>query len=160
LSLDDRFGFNFGFWYDFGGTWDEQGKRWRLWGDSIADIDYSCNPVVRVGGTADIVPMGRRSLFSQSELDRVRTIPGQPNASGVLTGVLNGGGVSVPAAGLSPFAVDAFDSYIYSAFIAGKYRGFSLYNEWWVRDVNNFRGFRALGAPTVNNAILYSVNNV
>src|SRR5207302_1355707 len=39
-----------------------------------------------------------------------------------------------------------------------KYHGWSLYNEWWVRDLNNFRGFRPLGAPAINNPILYTMN--
>ena len=47
-QMDDRPGFNGGVWYDFGGTWDENKKAWRLFGESTADNDYSRNPVVRV----------------------------------------------------------------------------------------------------------------
>src|SRR5262249_9473848 len=32
-----------------------------------------------------------------------------------------------------------FDAYSANVFLAGKYHGFSVLNEWWVRDLNNFR---------------------
>jgi hypothetical protein len=161
LLLDDKPGFNAGFWYDFGGDWDEKNKRWLLYGYGPSDIDYHCNPVVRVGATSNLVPMDRRSIFTQAELDRTRTIPPTPNGSGTVTSVLNGGGVGVPAGGIaaqSTFAVDAFDSYSFEAFAAAKWRGFSLLSDWFVRDLDNFRGEKA--ANNSNRPILYSVNNV
>src|SRR5262249_49249322 len=85
--------------------------------------------------------------------------PGLPNAGGQLDGILNGAGVATgtggAAAGISPFAVDAFDSYTFEAFLAGKYKGFSFLNEWWVRDVDNFRGDRIAGT-NLNRSILYN----
>jgi hypothetical protein len=160
LQMDRMPGINIGAWYDFGGSWNEARKRWDLFGDSISDIDYSCCPVVRVGGAVNLVPMDRRSFYTQAELDRVRTVPGLPNASGALDGILNGAGVASGTAGTvagisSPFEVDAFDSWSYNVFWAGKYKGFSLYNEWWLRDVNNFRGTRIAGT-NLNRDILYN----
>jgi hypothetical protein len=60
-----------------------------------------------------------------------------------------GGGL--PAANAPFFTLDEFDSYSYEWFIAGKYKGFSFLNDWWVRDLNNFH------APNggIDNAILY-----
>jgi hypothetical protein len=162
LQLDHKPGLNLGFWYDFGGTWDEQRQRWQLYGQGAADLQYSCNPVVRVGAAANLVPMDRRSQYDESELDRVRTLAPTPNGSGVLTGVLNGGGISPAVAGVpgtSIFAVDAFDSYTYETFAALKWRGFSLFNDSWVRNIDNIRGQKN-PATNGNRPILYSVNNV
>src|SRR5262249_24805039 len=53
--------------------------------------------------------------------------------------------------------------YTFEAFVAAKYKGFSILNDWWFRDYDNFRGRRApAGAYPgngVNQPILYSVNN-
>src|SRR5262249_15110193 len=54
-QLDDLPGLNVGFWYDFGGNWNSQRKAYDLYGDCIADIDYSCKPVLRVGATTNSV---------------------------------------------------------------------------------------------------------
>ena len=76
-EMDDYPGINIGGWYDFGGTWNEARKRYDLFGDTISDIDYSCNPVLRVGGAANLVPMDSRSEYSNAELSRIRvTSPG------------------------------------------------------------------------------------
>jgi hypothetical protein len=141
LQMDDLPGGNIGAWYDFGGTWNDARKRWDLYGDCISDIDWSCNPVVRVGGAANLVPMDRRSEFPNDELGRVRVVPGAPGGTSLL-GLLGGGGINNDAAGVGQFAADAFDSYTYDAYIAGKWHGFSLYNEWWLQNIDNFRGRR------------------
>jgi hypothetical protein len=162
LQLDDLPGFNGGFWYDFGGTWNDARKRWDLFGNTIADIDYSCNPVVRVGGAVNLVPMDRRSEFSNVELGKIRVMPGAPGGTTLLN-MLNGGGFNPNAAGVAQFAVDAADCYTYNAFVAGKWHGFSLYSDWWLHDIDNFRGRRfpagAYPGNGVNQPILYSVNN-
>jgi hypothetical protein len=168
LQMDDLPGFNLGFWYDFGGTWNNERHRWDLCGDSVSDIDYSVNPVLRVGGAANIVPMDRRSLFTNAEQNRVRTLsPGIGGTS--LINLLNGGGAAAPPGvaavdGVGQFAVDRFNSYTFEAFIHGKWKGFSILNDWWVRDLNNFTGRKF---PTgvypgngINQPILYSVNNI
>lgn len=162
LTLDEKPGLNVGFWYDFGGTWDETKKRWQLYGYGASDLDYSCNPVLRVGATTNFVPMDRRSIYTQAELDRARTIPPTPNGGGTVTGVLNGGGVMPLVAGIpgtSAFAVDAFDSYTYEAFAAAKWRGFSLLSDSWLRNLDNLRGEKN-PATNANRPILYNVNNV
>jgi hypothetical protein len=159
LQMDDLPGFNFGFWYDFGGNWNEARKRWDLFGDCLSDIDYSCKPVLRVGGSANLVPMDRRSIYTNAELNRVRVVSDAPGGTS-LVGLLNGGGVNPinnSPAGVGQFAVDAFDSYTFNAFAAAKWRGFSLYNEWWLRDLDNFRGRKGAG-NAFNNPILYSSN--
>src|SRR5204862_1914139 len=81
-----------------------------------------------------------------------------------LLGLLNGGGVNPNTSGVSQFAVDKFDSYSYEAWLAAKWKGFSILNDWWLRDVNNVTGRKA---PTgaypgngINQPVLYSVNNV
>src|SRR5262249_15241454 len=40
-----------------------------------------------------------------------------------------------------------------NAFLAGKYRGFSFCNEWWIRDLNNFRT-----TPNGKGNIIYTSN--
>src|SRR5207245_752490 len=79
LSMDDLPGFSLGLWWDFGGTWNDARHRWDLYGDSRSDIDYNVNPVVRVGGALNLVPMGRRSEYSTAELNRTRVVPDTPN---------------------------------------------------------------------------------
>jgi hypothetical protein len=159
--MDNLPGINIGAWWDFGGTWNEQRKRWDLFGDCLSDIDYSCHPVLRVGGAVNIVPMGRRSVYTTAELDFFKAAAVAPGGTNV-DQILNGGGLgtngnfSGVASLISPFAVDAFDAYTYDLYWAGKYRGFSIYNEWWLRNLNNFRGERSPGPG--NNPILYTMN--
>jgi hypothetical protein len=127
-------GFIGGFWYDLGGSWNAARRAWDLFGDSISDIDYSCRPVVRVGGSLDLVPMDRRSLYGDAEASRYDTIAAGPGGTRLIN-LLNGDAALPNGA----HAVDMFDAYTYNTFIAGKYHGFSVLNEWWVRDLNNFR---------------------
>ncbi|MBY0523933.1 MAG: hypothetical protein K2R98_11075 [Gemmataceae bacterium] len=139
--MDQYPGFITGFWYDIGGNWNEQRKAWDLFGDCIADIDYSCKPVARVGGCLNVVPHDRRSLYGDGELVHYNVVPGGPpaafgGAGGTrLINVLNGD-ATLPA---GAHAVDKFDAYSYSAFAAAKYKGWSVYNEWWFRNLNNFK---------------------
>jgi hypothetical protein len=156
-------GANLGWWYDFGGTQDPETGRWKLYGNSISDIDWSENPVLRVGSAADIVPGQRRSQYTSAQLDFFKAAtaaPGGTNVDQVLGGgtIGTGGNFTGVASGQSPFAVDAFDVYTYDFYFAAKYQGFSLYNEWWVRDYDNFRGERntVLGG---NYPILYTANS-
>jgi hypothetical protein len=133
-QMDDYPGFIAGWWYDFGGSWNQDKKKWDLFGDSISDIDHSCRLVVRVGGCANVVPMNRRSLYGDAEQSRYFTAPGAAGGTRLIN-LLNGDALTPAGA----HAVDAFDAYSFSTFAAAKYRGFSVYNEWWVRDLNNFR---------------------
>lgn len=135
LQMDSYPGFIVGSWYDFGGSWNEERKAWNLFGDCISDIDYSCSPVARVGGCANLVPLDRRSYFGDAEQARYFTMPGAPGGTRLIN-LLNGGAGTLPAGG---HAVDKFDAYTYNVFAAGKYQGLSLYNEWWLRNLNNFR---------------------
>jgi hypothetical protein len=138
-QMDELPGFNGGFWYDFGGQWNCERKKWDLYGDCISDIDYSCCPVFRIGGAWNIVPMDRRSLYGDDEQSRVFVMPGGPPGTGGggtrLINVLNGDAGAPNGA----HAVDMFDSYSYEAFAAMKYKGFSLWTDWYVRTLNNFR---------------------
>jgi hypothetical protein len=154
LQMDDKPGFNVGGWWDFGGTWNQDKKKWDLYGYCLSDLDYSYNPVVRLGGAVNLVPMDRRSIFTNAELNRVRVTPGAPGGSSLI-GLLNGGPTVGGAANLAN-TVDAFDSCTFDAFLAGKWRGFSLLNEWWARDLTNFRGVKT--TQGLNNPILYSSN--
>jgi hypothetical protein len=158
----DMPGFNIGGWYDFGGTFDEKSGRWKLYGESISDIEQHEDPVLRVGGAANITPMGRRSQYTTAELDFYKAASAGPGGANVDT-VLGGGGVGLGgnfsnvATGNSPFAVDAFDVYTYNFFYAFKYQGFSFYNEFWARDYDNFRGQKNTVAGG-NYPILYTSN--
>lgn len=136
-QMDKYPGFNLGWWYDFGGSWNEEKKKWDLFGDCMSDVDYSCRPVLRVGSAVDIVPMDRRSLYGDLEPSRAFIVPGGPQGGTRLINVLNGDGTAATPAG--SHAVDSFDSYLYNAFVAAKYHGFSLSNEWWLRNLDNFR---------------------
>ena len=133
-QMDKYPGFITGFWYDLGGSWSAQRKAWDLFGDCISDIDYSCKPVLRAGGTLNLVPMDRRSLYGDAEQSRYGTMPAGPGGTRLIN--LLSGDAATP---LGAHAVDMFDAYSYNAFIAAKYRGFSILNEWWLRDLDNFR---------------------
>jgi hypothetical protein len=167
LQMDDLPGFNFGFWYDFGGNWNNNTKKWDLYTTSTSpgpsDYDWSYNPVARIGAMMYGAPMDRRSEYTVAELARARTIPSAPGGTSLIN-LLNGGGINNNAAGVGQFAADAFDSYTYEAYLAAKWRGFSILNDWWVRDLTNFRGRRQPSGTYpgngVNQPILYSVNNV
>jgi hypothetical protein len=162
LQMDDLPAFNGAIWYDFGGTFDYDRKRWILYGDSVSDIDYSCKPVVRVGAMTNLVPQDRRSEFTNAEMNRIRTVPGGPGGTTIL-GLLNGGGINNNAAGVGQFALDAVDEYTFEAFVAAKYKGFSILNDWWVRDLDNFRGRRfptgAYPGNGINQPILYTAGS-
>jgi len=117
LRMDDMKGLQVGAWYDIGGTWDEARKRWNLFGDGLSDIDYSCNPVARIGFETNLAPMDRRSLFADTQLNRVNVTSPAPGGSSILS-VLNGGGrnQNVSGSGVSPFSLDkldeAFDEFV------------------------------------------------
>src|SRR5262249_26221187 len=104
-----------------------------LFGDCISDIEYSCCPVARVGGCLNLVPMDRRSLYGDGETGRFFSMPAAPGGTRLIN-LLNGD-AALPA---GSHAVDSFAAYTYTAFAAAKYRGFSVCNEWWLRDLNNF----------------------
>jgi hypothetical protein len=141
---------NVGFWYDFGGNWNDQRKKWDLYGDSISDIDYSCKPVLRVGSMCYLVPGDRRSQYTSSTAGFIRVATAAPGGTSMLS--LFNNSLATGAAG--PNALDAFDTWNYEAFWALHYRGFSLLNDWWVRDINNFRGVKNPGGSDAS--ILYA----
>ncbi|HEV3115518.1 MAG TPA: hypothetical protein VGY58_00605, partial [Gemmataceae bacterium] len=133
-QMDKYPGFITGLWYDLGGAFNRERKAWDLFGDCISDIDYSCKPVARVGGSFNIVPMDRRSLYGDAEQSRYGTMSAGPGGTRLIN-LLNGDAATSGGS----HAVDMFDAYSYNAFIAAKYHGFSVFNEWWVRDLDNFR---------------------
>jgi hypothetical protein len=149
LLLDDLPGFITGFWYDFGGSWNEAKKAWDLFGTGIPDLEFSPRPVVRAGGSLNLVPLDRRSLYGDAEQSRYFVVPGGPGGTRLIN-VLTGD-VAVPAVGPpSAHAVDAFDAFSFNAFLAAKYRGFSLLSEGWLRDLTHFQSL-----PAGQNLILY-----
>jgi hypothetical protein len=149
-QMDQLPGFNLGLWYDFGGNWNEKRHRWDLWGDTFSDIDYSCNPIVRVSGALNLVPMDRRSLYGDDEQSRVFVMPAAPNGTRLIN-LLNGDGSSAATTLRGAHAVDKFNSYTYETFIGAKWRGFSITNEWWIRDLNGFKA-----APNGSDIITYT----
>jgi hypothetical protein len=146
-------GFCAGMWYDFGGNWNEKRHRWDLWGDTFSDIDYSCNPVVRMGAACDIVPQDKRSLYGDDVQSRVFVMPAGPGGTRLIN-LLNGDGPATATNLRGSHAVDKFDYYTYEAFAGLKWRGFSLTSDWWIRDLNNFRA-----APNGGDVILYTYTN-
>jgi hypothetical protein len=152
-QMDVLPGFNFGVWYDFGGTWNEQRHRWDLWGDCFDDIDYSCHPVVRIAGAANIVPMDRRSLYGDDEQSRVFVMPAGPGGTRLIN-LLNGDSPAAATTFRGSHAVDKFNSYTYEAFAGLKWKGFSLTSDWWLRDLNSFKA-----APNGGDVILYSYSD-
>ena len=132
-QMDELPGFVVGTWYDFGGTWNRERKKWDLFGNSFSDIDYSCKPVIRVAGAAAIIPMDRRSLYGDDEQSRVFVMPAGPGGTRLIN-LLDGG-----TFGSGTHAVDKFDYYTYEAFVGAKWRGFSLTNDFWIRDLQNFK---------------------
>lgn len=145
VQQDDLPGIDIGFWYDFGGTWDEARHRWQLFGESLSDLEYRCCPVLRAGAAVNLVWMGRRSLYGDGEQSRVFVMPAAPGGTRLIN-MLNGDSLTPNGA----HAVDSFDSYSYNAFLAGKYRGFNLCYEWWVRNLDHFKS-----APAGSNNIIY-----
>lgn len=133
-QMDYLPGFNAGFWYDFGGNWNNTTKKWELYGDSVSDIDYSCNPVVRVGAMTYIAPMARRSLYGDLEQSFYFAMPGGPGGTRLIN-ILNGDALTPNGA----HAVDEYDAYTYETYVAAKYKGFSILNDWFFRSLNNFR---------------------
>jgi hypothetical protein len=133
-QMDELPGFNIGFWYDLGGTWNPDTKKWELFGDCLADVDYSCHPVFRVGGAANIVPMDRRSLYGDLEQSRIFVMSPGPGGTRLIN-VLSGDATTPNGA----HAVDEFDAYSYEAFACAKYKGFSIWTDWYLRTLNNFR---------------------
>jgi hypothetical protein len=149
-QMDELPGYIMGFWYDVGGTWNDQRKAWDLFGDCVNDIDYSCRPVARLGGCLNLVPMDRRSLYGDVEQSRWFTMPAAPGGTRLIN-LLNGDGPTTATTLKGAHAVDKFDAYEYTAFASAKYRGFSVTNEWWVRDLNGFKA-----APNGNDLIFYT----
>ncbi len=137
-QADELPGFILGFWYDLGGTWNPQKKSWDLFGDCLSDIDYSCHPVARLGGCLNLAPMDRRSLYGDGEQSRWFVMPAGPGGTRLIN-LLNGDGSSTATLLRGAHAVDAFDAEEYSAFAALKYRGFSLSDEFYVRNLNDFK---------------------
>jgi hypothetical protein len=137
-------------WYDFGGNWNRQRNRWDLYGDTFSDIDYSCNPVFRVAAACDIVPQDRRSLYGDDEQSRVFVMPAGPGGTRLIN-LLNGDGSTAATTLRGAHAVDKFDYYTYEAFWGLKWRGFSLTNDWWLRDLNGFKA-----PPNGNDLITYT----
>jgi hypothetical protein len=132
-QMDDFKGFIGSFWYDLGGSWNAQRKAWDLFGDSISDIDFSCQPVVRLGGGVNVVPMDRRSLYGDAEQARLFVMPAGIGGTRLIN-VLNGDTATPSGA----HDVDKLGAYFYNAFVAAKYHGFSVYNEWWLRNITGF----------------------
>lgn len=138
-------GFIAGFWYDFGGTWDEQAKRYQLYGFSPSDLEWSPNPVVRVGGAVDIVPGDRASIYGDVQYSRVLAASAAPGGTRLIN-LLDGTAGTPPGA----HALDKFDYYTSDMFASLHYRGFSLTNEWWLRRLTGFQT-----NPRGGNSIVY-----
>jgi hypothetical protein len=143
-------GFIAGWWYDLGGSWNPQKKAYDLFGDCLSDIDWSCKPVARVGGCVDLRWYDRRSLYGDVGPVRINVMPAGPGGTPLIN-LLNGDGSSAQTTLRGAHAVDEFNAYSYSVFAAAKWHGWSISNEWWIRDLTNFHS-----APTGFDQILYT----
>jgi hypothetical protein len=94
--------------------------------------------------------MDRRSLYGDVEQARWFTMPAAPGGTRLIN-LLNGDGTTAATTLKGSHAVDKFDAYEYTAFASAKYRGFSVTNEWWVRDLNGFKA-----APNGDDLIFYT----
>ena len=148
--MDELPGFITGFWYDLGGNWNPQRKAWDLFGDCLADIDYTCKPVVRLGGCVNLVPLDRRSLYGDGSQSRFFVMPAAPGGTRLIN-LLSGDGSTAATTLKGAHAVDEFDVYNWTVFAAAKWHGFSLSNEWWFRDLTGFKA-----APNGNDLIFYT----
>jgi hypothetical protein len=134
VQMDRLPGFIAGFWYDFGGTWDERANRYQLYGSSLSDLEWSPNPVVRIGGALNLVPMDRRSIYGDIEQSRVLAATAGPGGTRLIN-LLDGAPGTPPGS----HTVDKFDSYTYDTWASFHWRGFSLTNEWWFRQLTGFQ---------------------
>ena len=90
LQMDRLPGLNGGLWYDLGGTWNEERHRWDLYGHEVSDLEYHCQPVVRLGTMFDLVWLDRRSVYGVAEQSRVQSMPEQPGG-GTFVNIFDGG---------------------------------------------------------------------
>lgn len=137
-DLDGVPSINVGLWYDFGGNWNEAQKTWNLFGTTLVDVDYSTCAVLRVGGGLAAIPLDSRALYGDAESGAIRVMPALPLGQRLIA-LLNGGpeGRTNNAQQLDPYALNRFNAYTFNTFVAGKYRGFNLSSEFWLRDLNN-----------------------
>jgi hypothetical protein len=89
--------------------------------------------------------MDRRSIYGDIEQSRVLTATAAPNGTRLIN-LLDGASSGLPGA----HDVDKFDSFTYDAFAAFHWRGFSLTNEWWYRQLTGFQT-----SPKGGNDIIY-----
>src|SRR6202011_3204678 len=96
----------------------------------------------------NLVPLDRRSLYGDAEQSRYFVVPGGPNGTRLIN-VLNGGTAALSGGPPGAHGVDEFDAYFCNTFVAAKYHGFSVLNEWWLRDLNHFRTTPAGGGNII-----------
>ena len=132
------------FWFDFGGEFDKQGRRWNLFGNSISDLNYSRNLTVRAGGALSLVHLDPRNQYGDVPASFYFVGTGGPNGTRFINQFA--GGTLGNTFDLNQMNVNTFD-----AFVAAHYRGFSFYNEWYFRTYN---GLRSLNPFT--NSVVYS----
>ena len=80
--------------------------------------------------------MDRRRLYGDEEQSRFRTADGGARLIDILNGAGSAGGIN---------ALDRFNAYSFNTFIAAKYKGFSISNEWWFRYLTDFETLPAGG---------------
>jgi hypothetical protein len=133
-------------WYDFGGEFDQQKKRWNLFGNSISDLNYSRCPTLRLGGAVTLVRLDPRNQYGDIPSSFFFAAPGAPGGTRLIN-LFNGGGAGTQALqSLNRADINTFD-----LFAAFHYRGFSFYNEWYFR---NYDGLHSVNPRS--DAILYN----
>jgi hypothetical protein len=136
------------FWWDFGGEFDPEKKRWNLFGNSISDLNYSRKLTVRVGGDMNLVHLDPRNQYGDIPSSFYFVGPGAPGGTRFINLFNGGNGVgAVGAANQALQSVNSANIFTYGAFMAAHWRGFSLYNEWYFR---YFGDLHALGTRNPN----------
>lgn len=110
---------------------------WDPWGDvgsGYSDLDYHENLVIRVG-----------NAFTYA--DQNAADDGDPTAEERYARLSDGTPLITPGALAPGVTVNAFDTYLYTVFLTGKYRGFSFNAEYYARWLQDFGTKEGLPLP-------------
>ena len=113
-DVDNNFAYTALTYHDFGGDF----------GSGHSDIEFHANPVFRIGNSL--------SYTNHNPID------GQPTAEQNFARVSDGARLTDTGALAPGLTINDYDQYFLSAFLSGKYRGFSFNAEYYARWLQNF----------------------
>jgi hypothetical protein len=143
------------FWWDFGGEFNQDRKRWDLFGNSISDLNYSRNLTVRVGGDVALVHLDPRNQYGDVPSAFFFAASGAPGGTRLINLFAANGATAAGAAlaGSNQFDMNTANINTYSAFLAAHYRGFSFYNEWYWRTYGGMHSLNNSGIILYNDTL-------